>query len=100
MNENQRKAIQALERAALDGHQAGQNWRAYFAANVASITSLIRSDPAGWPTVRDRLLALLVSGDTGGMTPVGDTEADEVLGVVLAPHDTETQARLLPGAIP
>jgi len=92
-----RQTIQQLERAALDGHQAGQSWRAYFAANVGTITPLMRSDPAGWPTVADKLLALLVSGDTGGMTPVGDDDQAHVVPVVQTISDTATAARLQPG---
>ena len=88
--------IRNLEAAALDGHRTGQTWREFFAANVATITVLIRANPAGWPTVLDRLLALLTSGDTGGMLPVGDLDGDEAQGVVPIPvDDVTTEARCL-----
>ena len=95
------QTIRDIERRALDGHRAGQSWREFFAANVATITVLIRANPAGWPTVRDRLLALLTSGTTSGMTAVGDLDGDEAQGVVPIPvDDVTTQARLQPGIFP
>jgi hypothetical protein len=87
--------IQALERAALDGHHCGQSWQAYFAANVGAITAVIRANPGGWAGLRDRLLALLVSGETSGRLAVGDSEADEAPVVAMPVDDTTTEARLL-----
>ena len=63
-----RRQIRKLEQAALEGHRAEQTWRDFFRENVGTITAAIRSNPAGWPTMRDRLLALLVSGETSGRT--------------------------------
>ena len=88
--------IRRLERTALDGHRAGQSWRAYFAGNVAEISGIIRSDPAGWSQVRDRLLALLVSGDQSGRLAVGDADVDlSLFAVVQTISDTATEARCL-----
>jgi hypothetical protein len=90
-----RQQIRQLEHAALARHQAGQSWREFHAANLATIIGLIQANPAGWPEVADKLLALLVSGDTGGLLPAGVDLVDEAPAVVLTPDDTETQARCL-----
>jgi hypothetical protein len=94
------QTIRQLERLALDSHRAGLSWRDYFAANAGIITTIISGNPAGWGEVRDRLLALLVSGETSGRLPVGDSEADQAPAVALTPSDTETAARLQPGIFP
>jgi hypothetical protein len=90
-----RRQIRKLEAAALAGHAAEQTWRDFFAANVGTITNLIRRNPAGWPTMRERLLALLVSGDTSGRLAVGDEPQDEPQAIVGPCSDTLTRARCL-----
>jgi hypothetical protein len=96
MSTDQRKAIQALERSALDGHQAGQSWRQFFAANVATISATIKANPAGWPTLSERLLHALVTGERSGRLAAGDVDQDEPQAVVVPTiSDTATQARLL-----
>lgn len=59
---NPQQTIRRLQAAALDGHQAGQSWKAFFGANAGTITTVISSDPAGWGALRDRLLHALVTG--------------------------------------
>ncbi len=91
----QKDVIKTLERAALDGHRAAQSWRDFFGGNVAEISGIIRSDPAAWSALRDRLLSLLVSGDTSGQRAAGDTDVDLPAVPVVPPSDTATAARCL-----
>lgn len=96
---DQQNAIRRLERAALDGHQHGQSWQAYFAAHAGTITAIISSDPAGWGGLRDRLLHLLTTGDSSGRLAAGDQDVDQlqVVPVVRPISDVGTSARLQPG---
>jgi hypothetical protein len=91
------QTIRQLEQAALDGHRAGQSWQAYFAAHTGAITAIIGSDSGEWGSLRDRLLALLVSGEISGQHPAGDSlDQDEARIPVVRPiSDTKTAARLL-----
>ncbi len=97
---NREQAIRRLEQAALDGHQQGQSWQAYFAAHAGAITATIRDDPGGWGALRDRLLSLLTSGTTDGLHAAGDTDVDLPAPVVPTVDDVTTRARLQPDIFP
>lgn len=93
--------IRRLEQAALDAYQTGQSWREFFASNTDAITAAIRTNPAGWSGLRDRLLSLLARGDTCGLRAAGDGDADEAQAVVVpaavaAGPDNGGDARISP----
>jgi hypothetical protein len=71
--------IRRLEGEALQPHADGVPWRDFYRRHVGELTAVIRADPGGWSQLRDRLLALLVSGETSGQYPAGDTEAHMAL---------------------
>ena len=77
--------VKTLEAAALAGNEAGSTWLQFYGANWnRGLVQAARHDPGGYSRLADKLLALLVSGDTGGRLAVGDSEDQPHVAVVPA----------------
>jgi hypothetical protein len=70
MKETER--IQRLELPAQCGRLHDQTWAAFFRQHVQEITAIVRRSPAGWGSVRDRLLSILTGGTADGFLAAGD----------------------------
>ena len=88
--------VKQLERAALQAHRRGELWRDFHRQHSVEINRAEPCDHHAYHRLVNRLLSLVVSGDTDGQQPLGDDDAmpwdrdDQV-----SPHDSKTQARCL-----
>ncbi|MGA2069371.1 MAG: hypothetical protein ABSG86_30755 [Thermoguttaceae bacterium] len=86
----------ALEAAAQAAHAAGKTWAEFWQQHGADVAVAEPWDRRRYHRLVGRLLALVVSGDTDGQEPVGDTmpwEADDCASPTLS--DRQTRARCL-----
>ena len=89
-------AVRTLERAALACHRVGSTWDSFWREHGERVKQAEPYDRGRYRRLVNRLLSLVVSGDTAGQTAVGDNdampwEAADQPG----PHDSKTQARCL-----
>ena len=88
--------VKHLERAALVAHARGEQWATYWTAHADAIRAVEPYDRGRYRRLVNRLLSLVVSGDTAGQTAVGDDDAVPwELDDQPSPHDSKTQARCL-----
>ena len=95
MSTDSLRSIRELEAAALDGHQRGQTWTAFYGQHWATgLVHVARQGTATYTATVQRLLHLLATGDTSGRLAAGDEDVDLPPAVALTPSDTATAARL------
>jgi hypothetical protein len=81
-----------LERAALDAHRRGLTWGQYWPTVAQHAGQLEPHSTRKYRRLVDRLVGLVVAGDTDGAQPAGDPEPwerDDTPG----PHDRMTRAK-------
>lgn len=83
--------VKQLERAAKDAHKRGEGWSTFWTANGDAVRQLEPIDRNRFHRLRQRLLSLLVAGNTDGQEPPPVMPPWEVTDA--APHDVLTQAR-------
>jgi hypothetical protein len=89
------KEIKKLEQAAIDAHRRGERWETFWHQHAEQARAVEPYSRQRFKRLFDRLVALVASGDTAGMMPVGDDGAmswtldDEAN----KPADTGTAAR-------
>jgi hypothetical protein len=64
--------VKQLERRAVAVHKAGTTWGTFWRQYGPHVIALEPHDRRRFHRLRQRLLGLLVSGDTDGQEPVGD----------------------------
>ena len=76
--------IKQLESAAIEAHQAGTTWFAFWPTIAAELLQLDRGDDRPYANLVRRLVAIVASGDTDGMQPIGqwDFDDDQAIGLV------------------
>lgn len=85
-----------LERRAVEAHRRGESWAIFWGRHGDDVRAVEPYNRGRFRRLVDRLLALVVSGDTDGQQPIGDDDAmawerdDQP-----SPHDSKTQARCL-----
>jgi len=72
-----------LERAAINAHRQGTTWRAFWREHVEDIRRAEPYDSQKYHRLVKRLLALVTSGDTDGMHPVGTPPWELVPGQMM-----------------
>ena len=91
--------IANLERSAPAAHRRGERWKTFWQAHAQAIRQAEPWNRQRFRRLVDRLLALVTSGDTAGMTAVGDDdlpwERDDVAQAQVLACDTQTNARCL-----
>lgn len=89
-----------LECHAVDAHRLNWTWDRFWQAHGDATRGAEPWNRQRYRRLVNRLLSLVVSGDTGGMEPAGNGlepwEADDQA----KPHDTITHARLLADSLP
>jgi len=94
-------ANRMLELLALDCHRVGSTWAEFWQEHGERVRQTEPYDRGRYRRLVNRLLSLVVSGDTDGQQPVGDDDATPgELADQASPHDTITRARLLADAVP
>jgi len=89
--------IKALERAAIDAFRNGIGWTAYWQQHGEQVQQAEPWNARRFKRLYDRLLALVTSGDTNGMTAMAEDDAAPwVADDQPSPHDSITRARLQP----
>jgi len=74
----------------------GTTWCDYWAAHADAVRAAEPYDRGRYRRLVNRLLSLVVSGDTAGQTALGDDDAMPwELDDQPSPHDSKTQARCL-----
>ena len=98
--------VKTLENAAVRAHARGVRWNDFWESHADAIKAAVPYDRGKFQRLVNRLLCLLLSGDSDGMTAVGDDdrmpwEVDDAAPVI-AVSDTQTHARWqgLPHAAP
>jgi hypothetical protein len=88
--------IKQLESAALEAHRAGTTWSTWWPTIAAELVQLELLDDRAYSRLVRRLLAIVASGDTDGMQPVGqwidDDQGDDQAGLVVPIIDDVTTA--------
>ncbi len=87
--------VKHLERAALAAHARAEQWATFWAAHADAIRAVEPYDYGRYRRLVNRLLSLVVSGDTAGQTAVDDDTMPWELDGQPSPHDSKTQARCL-----
>ena len=86
-----------LEQAAIDAHDRGDTWAEWWEQHRHAVGRIEPYDNRAYRRLVNRLLMLVVSGDTDGQHPAGDPEpwqADDEAPMVPI-DDTTTAARCL-----
>jgi hypothetical protein len=85
-----------LERAALDAHRRGDDWKTFWPTVAGAVAELEPWDRDAYHRLVRRLSFLLTCGNGDGERPAGDwlDDVDEPVAVPII-SDTETAARLL-----
>jgi hypothetical protein len=89
------KAELTLERDALLAHDSGTTWGDYWTAHADAIRATEPQDRSRYRRLVDRLLSLVVSGDTANMDPLDTPWECEGQVEQGKPGDTGTKARCL-----
>lgn len=95
------KEVQHLERAAVAAHRDGQSFATFWPTVAKAVEEQHPWNRAAFHRLHDRLMHLVICGNSDGQYAAGDADAtpawerDDTAG---KPHDTETAARLQPGA--
>lgn len=85
-----------LERRAVEAHRRGEQWAVFWEQHGDDVRAVEPWNRGRFHCLVDRLLALVVSGDTDGQQPIGDDDAMSwELDDQVSPHDSKTQARCL-----
>jgi hypothetical protein len=87
--------IQRLERAAVRAHRRGVRWNQFWESHADAIKTAVPRDRL--QGLFKRLLCLLLSGNTDGLTPVGDDMepwlADDAQAAHVSVDDVRTAAK-------
>jgi hypothetical protein len=65
-------SVKQLESAALAAHRAGDTWAMFWQEHGTDVAAAEPHDRQRYHRLRQRLLALVVAGDTDGQEPPGD----------------------------
>jgi len=83
-----------LERAAIDTHRRGQSWGDFWQAHGGAVCAAEPFDRGRFRRLVAKLLALVCSGNTGGLRTLGnDDAAPWQADDAPAPDDSRTAAR-------
>ena len=86
-----------LERLALDAHQLNWTWDQFWQAHADAILQAAPWNRGRYHRLVNRLLSLVVSGDTDGQQPVGDDVTPwDAAGKAVAEKNAESRLTKLP----